>query len=323
MDSNIIFDTNKNTEQVALQLFAYQYANCNIYRQYVNAIHCDVAAVDTFCKIPFLPIQFFKTHQIITDNCSAELLFKSSGTTSQTTATHHVANKHIYEQSFTQGYQHFYNAPKQSCIIGLLPSYVENGDSSLVYMVNHFINESTNADSGIYLYDFAKLATVLQHNSLHQIDTLLIGVTYALLDFASQYAMPLNDCITIMETGGMKGRGVELTRMQVHQQLRTAFGLQYIHSEYGMTELLSQAYSKANGLFECSSTMQVLIRDINDPLQTLLQGKGALNIIDLANIHSCSFIATQDVGEVLPDGTFYVNGRIDASDVRGCNMLVM
>jgi hypothetical protein len=322
MDSTFVFASNISFEQKALQLFAYQYANCSIYQQYINAIGCDVSTINSISNIPFLPIQFFKSHTVICGDLSADLQFKSSGTTANTTAIHYVKHKHIYEQSFLQGFMQFYNTPTQTCVIGLLPSYVENGDSSLVYMVDHFIQQSTNADSGIYLYDFKKLAEVLLHNSQNNISTLLIGVTYALLDFANQHPMQLNDCITMMETGGMKGRGKELTRMQVHHLLQQAFGLQSIHSEYGMTELLSQAYSQQNGLFACSNTIRVFIRDINDPLTTLQIGKGALNIVDLANIESCSFIATQDVGEVLADGTFYVNGRIDASDVRGCNMLV-
>jgi hypothetical protein len=206
--------------------------------------------------------------------------------------------------------------------LGLLPSYVENGDSSLVFMVDYLIKNSTNQDSGIYLYDTPKLKSVLAKNTANNIPTILIGVTYALLQFAQEHPLALNDNIIIMETGGMKGRGREMTRMEVHQILKEAFQIKNIHSEYGMTELLSQAYSQLDGIFTCSNTMQVFTRDFNDPLQTALIGKGALNIIDLANVHSCSFIATQDVGEVYTNGSFLVNGRMDASDVRGCNMLV-
>jgi len=311
-----------NFEEIAIAVFQYQYQHCTIYRHYVNAIHVNADSVSTISEIPFLPISFFKTHQVVCGEFSADLIFKSSGTTSQNTAKHFVKNKNIYEASFNNGIAQFYNNINNTCILGLLPSYVENGDSSLVYMVDYLINNSTNKDSGIYLYDTPKLKSVLAKNVANSIPTLLIGVTYALLQFAQEHPLPLNDNNIIMETGGMKGRGREMTRMEVHQILKEAFQIKNIHSEYGMTELLSQAYSQLDGIFTCSNTMQVFTRDFNDPLQTALIGKGALNIIDLANVHSCSFIATQDVGEVYTNGSFLVNGRMDASDVRGCNMLV-
>jgi phenylacetate-coenzyme A ligase PaaK-like adenylate-forming protein len=309
-------------DQLALQAFQFQYAHCTIYQQYVNALNIDIAKITTLEKIPFLPIQFFKTHRVFCGNDAVQLQFKSSGTSSLTTSTHFVKNKSIYELSFNKGFTQFYGNAKDVCVLGLLPSYIENGDSSLVYMVDDLIKQSSHAASGIYLYDTNALQEVLLHNSFHQIPTLLIGVTYALLQFAEEYPMQLHDCICMMETGGMKGRGKEMTRVEVHALLSTAFGLQHIHSEYGMTELLSQAYSKQDGIFYPSRSMQVHIRDVNDPLSNSTKGKGVLNIIDLANIDSCSFIATQDVGEVFADGSFVVNGRLDASDLRGCNMLV-
>jgi len=311
-----------NFEEVAIAVFQYQYQHCNIYKQFINAIHVNANSISTISEIPFLPISFFKTHQVACGEFSAELIFKSSGTTSQNTAKHFIKEKEIYITSFYTGITQFYNNINSTCILGLLPSYIENGDSSLVFMVDYLIKNSTNKDSGIYLYDTPKLKSVLAKNTANNIPTIFIGVTYALLQFAQEHPLALNDNIIIMETGGMKGRGREMTRMEVHQILKEAFQIKNIHSEYGMTELLSQAYSNADGIFKCSNTMQILVRDFNDPLQTALIGKGALNIIDLANVHSCSFIATQDVGEVYTNGSFLVNGRMDASDVRGCNMLV-
>jgi hypothetical protein len=311
-----------NFEEIAIAVFQYQYQHCTIYRHYVNAIHVNADSISTISEIPFLPISFFKTHQVACGEFSAELIFKSSGTTSQNTAKHFIKEKEIYITSFYTGITQFYNNINNTCILGLLPSYIENGDSSLVFMVDYLIKNSTNKDSGIYLYDTPKLKSVLAKNTANNIPTIFIGVTYALLQFAQEHPLAFNDNIIIMETGGMKGRGREMTRMEVHQILKEAFQIKNIHSEYGMTELLSQAYSNADGIFKCSNTMQILVRDFNDPLQTALIGKGALNIIDLANVHSCSFIATQDVGEVYTNGSFLVNGRMDASDVRGCNMLV-
>jgi Acyl-protein synthetase, LuxE len=309
-------------DQLALQAFAFQYRHCSIYQQYVDALNTDVAKITSAIQIPFLPIQFFKTHRVFCGTEAAQLQFKSSGTTSLTTSIHFVKNKSIYQQSFNAGFVQFYGNAQDVCVLGLLPSYMENGDSSLVYMVDDLIKQSRHAASGIYLYDTIALQKVLLHNSAHQIPTLLIGVTYALLQFAKEYPMQLHDCIYIMETGGMKGRGKEMTRAEVHAMLSSALGLQHIHSEYGMTELLSQAYSRQDGIFYPSRSMQVHIRDVNDPLSNAKIGKGVLNIIDLANIDSCSFIATQDVGEVFADGSFVVNGRLDTSDLRGCNMLV-
>jgi Acyl-protein synthetase, LuxE len=309
-------------EEMALQAFRYQYKHCHIYQQYVNAIGVNPQNVSTIIEIPFLPISFFKTHHVADVINKNAIVFKSSGTTTQTTAKHFVNDISVYENSFRIGFDHTFGNVKNICILGLLPSYLENGDSSLVYMVDDLIKQSSYTDSGIYLYDTKKLQSILLKNVAENIPTILIGVTYALLQFAQEFPCKLNSNITMMETGGMKGRGKEMTRMEVHGILQQAFELPSIASEYGMTELLSQAYSKGNGIFTCSQTMRVVSRDYNDPLQTNLVGKGAFNIIDLANIHSCSFIATQDVGEVFADGSFTVNGRMDASDVRGCNMLV-
>jgi hypothetical protein len=309
-------------EQKALEIFSYQAKNCKIYQQYLVALQINVDAITKTSQIPFLPIQFFKTHTV-TDGTNTSLVFKSSGTTANTTAKHFVANPTLYLQNCELGYETFYPKIEETAILGLLPSYVENGDSSLVYMVEHFIKKSKQPQSGIYLYEPKQLIELLISLKKSQTPTLLIGVTYALLQLAQAFKIELGKNCIIMETGGMKGRGKELTREQVHQQLKDSFGTQFIASEYGMTELLSQAYSPANGIFTCSPSMQVSIRDVHDPLSNAAIGKGCINIIDLANIHSCSFIATQDVGEVFADGTFTIQGRLDSADVRGCNLLVV
>jgi hypothetical protein len=268
------------------------------------------------------PIELFKKFEIINSAKQVSLIFKSSGTTGHTTSKHYVQDAKVYEKSFRLGLDHFYGDLSNTCILGLLPSYLENGDSSLVYMVDSLIKNSKVAYSDTFLHDYQGLSNTIKICQANNIPILLIGVTYALLDFADQHAMPLKNTV-IIETGGMKGRRKEMIRAEVHETLSQAFGLKNIHSEYGMTELLSQAYSKTNGLFYPSPTMKVLVRDINDPFAISLTGKGALNIIDLSNIHSCSFIATMDVGEVLEDGSFYVTGRLDQSDIRGCSLLAI
>ncbi len=305
----------------ALSIFKYQYQNNSIYKQYVDAINCNVEAVSSLDKIPFLPIQFFKTHRVICEPASHELIFKSSGTTATTTASHFVKNKSIYEQNFLNAFTHFLGNPKDYLILGLLPNYIEQGNSSLVYMVQNLISRSKYKQSNMYLYNYAELVDILQQAQLNRTPTILFGVTYALLDFAAKHAMPLN-YTTIIETGGMKGRGAELTREQLHSVLQNAFQLQNICSEYGMTELLSQAYSLSKEIFTPSKTMKVFARELQDPINTMYAGKGAINVIDLANLYSASFIATQDQGEVFNNGTFTISGRMDNSDMRGCNMLL-
>ncbi|HEX6171984.1 MAG TPA: acyl transferase, partial [Chitinophagaceae bacterium] len=284
---------------------------------------------DEIEKIPFLPISFFRTDEIKTGKFNAEVIFKSSGTTQTINSQHYIKDVSIYVQSFTTAFEKIYGELKDWCILGLLPSYLEKGDSSLVYMVESFIKQSQHAQSGFYLYDLDKLKETLLSLETSNQKTLLIGVTYALLDFAEKFTTELKNTI-IMETGGMKGRREELTRMEVHELLRKAFGNTEIHSEYGMTELLSQAYAKKEGRFQCPPWMRVLIRDDADPLtvsvprlQTVAPVTGALNIIDLANLYSCSFIATDDVGKLYADKSFEVLGRMDGSDLRGCSLLTV
>lgn len=248
--------------------------------------------------------------------------FESSSTTGQTPSKHYIADISLYENTFVQGFRQFFGEVSDYCILGLLPSYLERGHSSLVYMVNRLIKESNHLLSGFYLHNKDALLETLQTLENQQQKTLLFGVTFALFDFAEQFVMPLQH-VQIIETGGMKGRREEWTRTRVHDYLKAQFHLPEIFSEYGMTELLSQAYSKGQELFQCSSCMKVLIRDLNDPLLILSQGKGAINIIDLANIHSCCFIATDDMGELFPDERFYVHGRIDQSEMRGCSLLTL
>lgn len=321
--------TEKGFKQLALDIFHFQYGANKVYNSYVNALGISPTTVDEIEKIPFLPISFFKTDEIKTGKFNAEVIFKSSGTTQTINSQHHVKNVSIYVQSFTTAFEKMYGDLEGWCILGLLPSYLEKGDSSLVYMVDRFIKQSQHAKSGFYLYDLEKLKETLLSLERSDQKTLLIGVTYALLDFAEKFPMALKNTI-IMETGGMKGRREELTRMEVHERLRDAFGNTQIHSEYGMTELLSQAYAKKEGRFQCPPWMKVLIRDDEDPLsvsvpglQTVAPISGAINIIDLANVNSCSFIATDDVGKLYPDKSFEVLGRMDGSDLRGCSLLTV
>ena len=318
--------TESGFRQLALDIFHFQYEANSIYRSYVNALGKTPSDVDEIEKIPFLPISFFKTDEIKTGKFNAEVIFKSSGTTQTINSQHHVKDVSIYTQSFTTAFKKIYGDLQEWCVLGLLPSYLEKGNSSLVYMVDDLIKQSRHPQSGFYLYDLEKLKETLISLERSNQKTLLIGVTYALLDFAEKSPMPLANTI-IMETGGMKGRREELTRMEVHDQLKKAFGKTEIHSEYGMTELLSQAYAKKEGRFQCPPWMKMLVRDDEDPLsvQRSTSGvvSGAINIIDLANIYSCSFIATDDVGKLYIDKSFEVLGRMDGSDLRGCSLLTV
>jgi hypothetical protein len=336
--------TESRFRQLALDTFHFQYEANKVYNSYVNALGIIPSVVDEIEKIPFLPISFFKTDEIKTGKFNAEVIFKSSGTTQTINSQHHVKDMSFYTQSFTRAFKNIYGDPQEWCVLGLLPSYLEKGDSSLVYMVDGLIKQSRHPQSGFYLYDLEKLKETLLSLERANQKTLLVGVTYALLDFAEKFSIPLANTI-IMETGGMKGRREELTRMEVHDQLKKAFGQTEIHSEYGMTELLSQAYAKKEGRFQSSPWMKVLIRDDEDPLSVwssesavrnrvvsqrlrtpnseLRTIAGAINIIDLANVHSCSFIATDDVGKLYPDQSFEVLGRMDGSDLRGCSLLTV
>ncbi len=313
-------------EQKALEIFRLQYQYNIVYRNYVDALGIKPDVVQSVATIPFLPIRFFKTHKVVTTDFNPQLIFESSGTTATINSKHYVKDAVIYEKSFGHAFKKFYGNPADWCIIGLLPSYLERQNSSLVYMVNKLIKASRHVHSGFYLNEFSQLSDVLKLMETGKQKTLLIGVTFALLDFAMMHPMPLQ-YTTLMETGGMKGRRKEMIREEVHSLLKNAFGLAAIHSEYGMTELLSQAYSKGNGLFEAPRWMKILIRDEEDPLtiKTFTSGSvnGVVNIIDLANIYSCSFIATDDLGTLYPDGSFEIKGRMDNADLRGCSLLVV
>ena len=303
------------------KVFDWQVQNNPVYQQWVNLIAKDAKAPAEMNQIPFLPISFFKSHAVFVGDQPATL-FESSGTTQDVVSKHWVADTTIYKQSFLQCFQLFYGAPADYCVLGLLPSYLERNHSSLVYMVNELINTSNHPDSGFYLDDFASLDSVLKKLELQKQKVWLIGVSFALIDFSSAFPQQLNNTMVI-ETGGMKGRKQELTKLELHTVLTTQLGTQKIHSEYGMTELLSQAYSYGDGVFTCPPWMKVLVSDDDDPTILKSRGRGVLHIIDLANIYSCSFIATQDLGEINEDGSFQVLGRVDASDRRGCSLMVV
>ena len=312
-----------NFEQLALQVFRTQYAGNNLYRQYCDALHINVEGVELLQHIPFLPVSFFKTHSVVTgDKQTADIVFVSSGTTGETPSRHYVADAGIYEASLLQGFKEFYGSPKDYVILALLPSYLERQNASLVYMAKTLMAQSGHPDNGFYINEWAQLHSVLTRLEATGQKVLLLGVTFALLDFAAAYPMQLSHTI-VMETGGMKGRREELTRHEVHAMLKEQWQLKEVHSEYGMTELLSQASAVADGVFKCTHTMRVLVRDINDPLDVKETGSGVLNIIDLANIHSCAFIATEDIGNIAADGTFEVLGRMDHSALRGCSLMAV
>ncbi len=310
----------KEFVQIALELFHFQYGGNLTYKAYCDALRINAASVKAIEQIPFLPIRFFKSMEIKTGSFMPGVIFESSGTTGITTSRHYVKETALYEKSFLAAFDLFYGNPGQYCILGLLPSYLEQGASSLVYMVNRLIDESRHPSSGFYLYDHQQLhSTLLGLESAGQ-PTILFGVSYAVLDFAAAYPMALKNTIVI-ETGGMKGRKKEVTKAELYDQLRTAFHLREIHSEYGMTELLSQAYA-INGRYKTPPWMKILLREETDPFQ-FTNRTGVINLIDLANIWSCCFIATDDRGRLNDDGSFEVLGRIDHSDVRGCSQLVL
>lgn len=319
----IFSNDNFNFEEIALQLFDFQYTHNLVYKQFVDYLKINAVEVQTVQQIPFLPIEFFKTHRILTENAETQKIFESSGTTGQITSKHLVADLALYEESFDKGFEQFYGNIEDWTILALLPSYLERDTSSLVYMVDDLIKKSKNPNSGFFLNNLDELAIKIKSQiSNPKSQILLIGVTFALLDFAEQFSMDLSDVI-IMETGGMKGRREELTREEVHTILTKAFNVKTIHSEYGMTELLSQGYSKGSGIFEVPKWMKILKRDIYDPMNvSATQGRGGLNVIDLANIYSCAFIATQDLVNIKSESEFEVLGRLDNSDIRGCNLMV-
>jgi phenylacetate-coenzyme A ligase PaaK-like adenylate-forming protein len=312
-----------NFDDIALKAFHFQYEHNVIYREFVNALHVDTSEVKAITEIPFLPIVFFKTHRVATgDWQDVAYTFESSGTTGETPSKHYVHDGRMYERSLLEGFETFYGKPGEYVIIALLPSYLERRNASLVQMARVLMEKSGHPDCGFYLNEWEQLNAVLQRCEANKQKTLLLGVTFALLDFAERYPMQLQHTI-VMETGGMKGRREEWTREQVHSFLKQQWGLQQIHSEYGMTELLSQAYATADGIFQPAATMKVLVRDINDPLEVNMHGSGCLNIIDLANIHSCCFIATEDIGRIAADGSFEVLGRMDHAALRGCSLMAV
>jgi phenylacetate-coenzyme A ligase PaaK-like adenylate-forming protein len=310
-------------DQLAMQIFKHQFENNPVYRSFCDLLYVHPSDVKELAQIPFLPIQFFKSHQILSTSDDIQETFTSSGTTGSITSKHLVTDRSLYEQSYSRGFHHFYGNIEEYTVLALLPNYLERDGSSLIYMVDDLIKKSQKPASGFYLNNLEELSEKLIHLDSQGEKVLLIGVTFALLDLIENSQFQLQNTV-IMETGGMKGRRKELTRFELHQILKSGFGVSNIHSEYGMTELLSQGYSKGNGIFECPPWMKVLTRDTEDALTILGDQKtGGLNIIDLANYNSCSFIATQDLGKVYTNGNFEVLGRFDHSDIRGCNLMVV
>lgn len=329
LEKRIFAASDENFTELALELFRFQYHHNITYRQYCDTLNVKADEVDLIEQIPFLPIQFFKSHQIKSTDFEAGIVFESSGTTANTTSRHFVKDPGLYKKSFLTAFEKFYGTPKSKCILGLLPSYLERNNSSLVFMVDELIKESNNTLSGFYLNDYDKLYRTILHNEILKQPTILVGVTYALLDFATKYPMQLRHTI-IMETGGMKGRREEMTRQQVHKELQNNLGVALVHSEYGMTELLSQAYSKGDGIFHCPPWMKILIREEDDPFSIVVPdmikakpATGAINIIDLANLYSCSFIACEDAGRLYSNNSFEVLGRMDNTDIRGCSLMTI
>jgi acyl-protein synthetase LuxE len=325
LEDKIFSVQQQDFESLALEIFHLQYAKNTLYRSFVEALHIDPQTVKNVASIPFLPVGFFKNHKVVTGNFEPEVIFESSGTTQTGNSVHLVRSADLYRCSFTSAFELFYGPVNEWCIIGLLPSYLERQNSSLVMMVYELIKLSGHPDSGFYLYEHERLSGVLKKNETAAQKTLLIGVTFALLDLAEHFKFPLL-YTTVMETGGMKGRRKEITREEVHEILNASWQLQSVHAEYGMTELLSQAYSRGGGTFRCPPWMKIVIRDEDDPLTIKPPGSrqsvnGLVNVIDLANIHSCSFIATDDIGRLHSDGSFEVIGRMDSSDVRGCSLM--
>lgn len=313
--------TDSEFQQLALKVFQFQYKNVRAYRDFCNLMKIQASEIESIEDIPFLPIQFFKNKRILAENMAEETIFTSSGTTGSTTSKHFIADLALYEKSFRNAFQRQYGNPSNYVILALLPSYLEREGSSLIYMVKRLIEQGGNPDSGFYLYEMDALIEKLDTLEKSGQKTLLIGVSYALLDIIEKRKFQLKNTI-VMETGGMKGRRKEMIKEELHEILKKGFDTDTIHSEYGMTELLSQAYSMGNGVFYCPPWMKILTRDTEDALSYIHAKTGGINIIDLANLYSCAFIATQDLGKVYPDGRFEVLGRFDHSDIRGCNLMV-
>lgn len=309
-------------KELALKVFQYQAENNEVYKKYLFHLGTKVSDIKSIEEIPFLPIEFFKSHEIVTGDKKIAKTFFSSGTTGSIRSKHHITDLKIYEDSFTKAFENQYGSIKDYCFLALLPTYLENESSSLVYMVNHLIKESNHTESGFYLKNTDDLALKLNELEKKKTKVLLIGVSYALIDLAENFPLKLSNT-TVMETGGMKGQRKEMTKSELHQFLSLKLKIDTIHSEYGMTELLSQAYSPGQGKFYSPAWMKILIRDSYDPFSYIEKGRsGGINVIDLANINSCSFIETKDIGRINSDGSFEVLGRLDYSDIRGCNLLV-
>ncbi len=313
----------KEFETVALEVFHFQFKNIPIYRKFCQLIGRSPDNVKSIESIPFIPVEFFKNHTILPENVPVAMTFLSSGTSGMNQSRHYLADLSLYENSFMKGFEHFYGKADDYIFFALLPAYLEREGSSLIYMVETLINQSKHPKSGFYLNNYEELLKNIKMVSNDSRKKILIGVSFALLDLAENYKPDLTDII-VMETGGMKGRRKEMVKDDLHKTLEKAFNISQIHSEYGMTELLSQAYSYGRNIFACPPWMKVLCRDTNDPLSIIGNNKtGGINVIDLANLYSCSFIATQDLGKTHDDGCFEVLGRFDNSDIRGCNLLVV
>jgi phenylacetate-coenzyme A ligase PaaK-like adenylate-forming protein len=312
-----------NFEQKALELFRYQAEHNLVYRQYLSHLHFPVQQVQSIYQIPFLPIELFKTHKVATGDPQIQIIFESSGTTSQIPSRHYVADTRFYRQVSRHIFESLYKPLHQCHLLALLPSYLERKNSSLVYMVSHFIQQTQSAASGFFLHQTEELISKLTALRNQPQQVILLGVTFALLDLAEAYAGTDLSHVIVMETGGMKGRREELLREELHEILKQSFNVSSIHAEYGMTELLSQAYSTGNGIFQTPPWLRILIRDVNDPFHIYTQPRsGGINIIDLANVDSCAFIETKDMGILSENNQFKVLGRFDNSDIRGCNLLV-
>jgi phenylacetate-coenzyme A ligase PaaK-like adenylate-forming protein len=312
-----------NFKKMALTVFKHQFKNNKVYRSFCDLIYVHPSDVTKIEEIPFLPIQFFKSRKVLSSIDEIQEVFTSSGTTGSITSKHFVTDISLYKESYLEGFKHFYGNIEDYVVLALLPNYLERKGSSLVFMVDDLIKKSKNSESGFYLNNIDELAQKLTKLDKNGQKTVLMGVSFALLDLVEKHQFSLKNT-TVMETGGMKGRRKELVREELHQLLQDGFKVDEIHSEYGMTELLSQGYSKGNGVFETSPWMKILARDTEDALTILPIGKaGGINVIDLANYNSCSFIATQDLGKVHKNGTFEIIGRFDTSDIRGCNLMVL
>lgn len=315
--------TEADFERLTLELFRFQAEHNAVYKEYLSYLKVESVDVSTVSKIPFLPISFFKTHSVKTGDFDSSISFSSSGTGDGSTSNHSIADVSVYENSFNTAFKLFYGKPEDWCVLALLPSYLERQGSSLIYMAESLIRQSKDEDSNFYLNQWEELNTVLEKKKKEGKKTLLLGVSFALLDFVERYKINFPELV-VMETGGMKGRRKEMIRTDLHEILKGGFGVSSIHSEYGMTELLSQGYSKDEGRFNCPPWMKISTRQTDDPFSATRKGKtGGINVIDLANIDSCAFIETQDLGRIYEDESFEVMGRFDNSDIRGCNLMVI